>query len=872
MLPSLGLALNFLSGKRGRTGLILAAISLAAALVVSVSCAISTVQGAMEKGLVRVLGAADARVIHQFNGRFDEELVEQARRWPGVKHVTARLGTTLSVRSAVGDGGEAGARGEYWTVSAVGVELGVEEHFSPTKVVEGRLPGQGHEILIDELLVEEGRARLGDELIVERAGGEIRLRVVGVYQRPQLIAALQQPTIRMDRRVLAEASYHRGEISSMWLILDEGVDVEAFCERYGEQLPPMLALEPAEMVRSGFDQRIVTARFGVVIASMLTFMSAAFIAVTAMTTSVIERQREMALVRSIGASRGQLFASQLLVGLIFGAVGAGIGIPLGMGLAGVLTWWFQDALQTGLAVHGGGIVLGAVGSMLAGVSGALYPAWLASTVTPMQAIARRARPARARGIVLCAVMGLLLIGLQLVLLVPGEVETRFYGYAYVGLPAVHVGYFLLAVPIVMGVAVVLGRPLAMLLRLPWGGRDMLTNSVLAVPFRNGFTAGALMVGISVLVSTWAGGQALKEDWLGRIKLADGFAYRRTGITKQQQEAIAALPFVKEVCPIGYLPVRIVDRQVFGIRGLSPTNVTCIGFEPEVFFAINTVQWIQGDEQAATRRLKDGDAVIVAERFLTARNVGLGDRLRLGAGGGGDKQRHEAEFEIVGVVSSAGLDLVTQVFGVRSAYMEFSVSSVFMDFAAVKEHFDNDDALMMQINLAGDISDEEAEAAIAEAAPGVRFRSGRWIMEMIDEVAGTMLNVQSAIAFAALVLACVGVGNVIAANLHARRFEYGVLRAVGGSRTLLVRLVFGEAVMLAVGGALTGTMLGMHLGWVGTMFYRDLAGIDVQVSFPPVVTGIGWAVLIVMVLIAATPAALSLVRDWPTVLLAGGRHG
>ncbi len=862
MQPSWQLALNFLSGKRGRTALILAAVSLSAALVVAVSCAISTLQVSMERGLVRVLGAADARVIHQFNGRFRESLLDEVNDWPEVKHATARLSATLSLTHVAGREKRSPGDSDYITINAIGLDFEVEQNFTTPTLIEGRMPVSPNEILIDPLTHEDMGIKIGDVLAVERAGGAIELTVVGMYDRQRLIAMLQQPLIRMDRTMLAEAAHHRGEITSMMILVNEGVDVEAFCEKYGDRMPRAVALEPAEMVRSGFDRRIRSSRLGVLIASVLTFMSAAFIAVTAMTTSVTERQREMAMVRSVGASRGQLFASQMLVGVIVGLAGAAIGIPLGLALSGTLAWWFADALGTGLAIHGGGLMLAAIGAMAAGLLGAMYPAWLASTVTPLQAMTRQARPVRAMPVIICTVIALALIGVQLALLLPGDVEMRFYGYVYAGLPLVHVGYFMLAVPLLMLVAVVVGKPLAMALRLPQG---MLSNSVLSTPFRNGFTAGALMVGISVLVSTWAGGHALLHDWIGQIKFADGFAYRRTGIPIEQQQAIANLPFVQEVCPIGYLPVRVVDRQVFGVRGLSPANVTCIGFDPEVFFAINAVTFLQGEQEHAISRLQEGDAILVAERFLVARNVGLGDRLTLGTGG------HEQEFEIVGVVSAGGLDIVTQMFGVRSAYMEYSVSSVFMDIRAVKEHFDNDDAIMMQINLASDISDEEAEQAIRAVAPGVRFRSGRWIMDMINEVARGLLNVQSAIAFSALLLACIGVGNVIAANIHVRRFEYGVLRATGGHRNLLLRLIFGEAVLLAVGGALTGTLLGMHLAFVGATFYRDLAGVQVSIGVPFVPTGIGWAVLLFMAIAAATPAALTVVRGRPSELLSAGRN-
>lgn len=862
MLPSWQLALNFLSGKRGRTALILAAVSLSAALVVAVSCAISTLQVSMERGLVRVLGAADARVIHQFNGRFNESLLEEVRQWPEVKHAAARLSATLSLTFADDRLQRSPDVPEYMTINAIGVDFQAEQHFTDITLLEGRLPETPHEILIDPLTHEDMGAGVGDTLRIERAGGLIELTVVGIYERQRLIAMLQRPLIRMDRTLLAEAAHHRGEISSMMMLVHDGVDVDAFCAAYQDRMPRAVVLEPAEMVRSGFDRRIQSSRLGVLIASVLTFMSAAFIAVTAMTTSVTERQREMAMVRSIGASRTQLFMAQMFVGLIVGACGGLIGIPLGLGLAGALAWWFAEALGTGLAVHGGGIALAASGAMIAGLVGAAYPAWLASSVTPLQAIARQGRPVRALPVMVCTCIALLLIAVQLVLLTPDDVETRFYSYVYLGLPLVHIGYFMLAVPLLMLVAVLVGRPLALLLRLP---SSMLTNSLLATPFRNGFTAGALMVGISVLVSTWAGGHALLHDWLGQIQFADGFAYRRTGIPIDQQQAIADLPFVEAVCPIGYLPVRVMDRQVFGVRGLSPPNVTCIGFDPDVFFSINSVTWLQGEPEHAIARLKDGDAIIVAERFLVARNVGMGDRLTLGSG------QLQHEFEIVGVVSAGGLDIATQVFGVRSAYMEYAVSSVFMDMRAVKEHFDNDDAMMMQVNLAPGISDEQAQDAIAQAAPGVRFRSGRWIMETINTVATTLLNVQSAIAFSALLLACVGVGNVIAANIHARRFEYGVLRATGGHRNLLLRLIFGEAALLAVAGALTGTVLGIHLALVGATFYRDLAGVQVSIGFPTLPTAIGWGVLLLMALAAAVPATVSLMRGVPSDLLAAGRN-
>jgi putative ABC transport system permease protein len=861
MWPSFSLALNNLTAKRGRTMLMIGAIAIAASLIVAMSCAIKSVQQSMEFGLERILGAADARIIHQFGGRFDENILGQVRNWPEVQRASGRLFGSVTLIHA-DERRDQDGRLIRLTPSAVGVDFEVEQAFRELHLISGRMPVERQEILLDAIAAEELDADVGDELLLQRFGEPIAFTVVGIFERERLIGMIQRAQIRLDRALLAETTGFTGELSSIAIQLIDRTDVVAFCERHEGELPESLTLEPAEMARAGFDRRIEASQLGILVTTVLTFMCAAFIIVTAMTSSVIERQREMAMMRSIGAGRGQLVTAQLLFGVVVGVIGAALGVPFGIGLTAIMVWWFAEFLPAGLALHNMGILLGSLGAVCAGLLAAIYPAWEAGRVSPLEAMTRRARPVRRVGIVLTALLGLALIGMQLILLLPDSHDIVFFSYVYVGLPAVHIGYFILAVPMLVLLVMILSKPVSRLLALP---ADMLGQSARSTPYRNGFTAGALMVGISILVSTWSGGQSLVKDWLGNIEFADGFAYHPTGIRPEQQRAIAALPFVEAYCPISYLPLRVIGRQVFGVEGVSPANVVAVGFDPEVFFSINAVDWVQGEPDHAIGRLKQGDAVIVAERFLVARGISVGETITLGAG------RVERDFEIVGVVSSAGLDVATQVFGVRSAYMEYAVSTVFLDFDAVAEHFDNHDAYLMQLNIAADVSDDEVSEAISAVAPGVRFRSGRWIMETINQVAVTLFAVQSVIAFVALLLACFGVSNVIVANIHSRRHEYGVLRAAGAQRGLLVRLILSEAGLIALTGAVVGTALGLHLSWVGTIFYRDYAGIPLQLSIPVTPTLLGWLILLVMAMLVALPAAISIMRRTPSALLSIGRN-
>jgi len=857
MHPSWQLARSTLAGRFGRSVLLAGAVAAAAALVAAVSCTTTSTQRTMEQVLTNVLGAADARIIHVGNGQFDEQWLDRARQWPAVTAVNGQLnGSVVLMRMDK----EAG-RLQRTPVEARGVDIETYAEFGGVELLAGKLPTTPNEILIDPATRDQTGADVGTVLRIGRNGAPAKITVSGIYDRVQFFF-LQKPQILMDRTQLAEIVGKPNQLSRILMTLEPGVDAQQFCDAHSDELPELVSLEPAEMARSGFDRRVEASRFGLIVSTIMTFMSASFIIVTGLTTSVTEKQREMAIVRAVGGSRAQLFMAQILVGVFFAVIGAGIGIPAGIGFSAALVLYFDELLPAGFQVSHFGLWFAFAGAFAAGLLGALYPAFMASRTTPLQAMTMQARPQRFGAIIACICIAAVFIGLQLVLMIPEDREARFWGYFYAGLPSLFLGYFLLAIPLLLLTTATLGPLLCRMFKLP---RDVVIGSISRTRFRHGFTAGALMVGMAILVSNWSSTQALLDGWVAKIRFADGFAYRDGGIAPEQQQAIRELEFVKATCPIGYLPLRVIGQQVFGIEGIDTPNIIAFGFEPETFFELNAVTWSQGDAQTAIRRLNEGDALLVADRFTVARGIGIGDELTLGQG---DVQH---TYEVVGVISSAGLDLVTQMFGIKSQYAEYAVSGVFMDIDTVEQDFGNRDTPVLQIELSEQISDERATALINDAAPGAVFYSGRWILETINMLAVAIYSVQSTIAFAALLLASIGMGNVIAASIHGRRYEYGLLRAMGAQQSMLRRLIFSEVVILAVTGALTGTALGLHMASVGVMFYRDLAGISLSLVVPYVPTIIGWGVLVAMAALAALPAVRKLVRATPGMLLAAGRN-
>lgn len=857
----LTLAAHTLLGRLGRSLLLAGAVACASALVVAVSCAITSAQATLESELTRVLGKADARIIHSTNGRFESSWIETVRNWPGVSQINPQLSGSLTLirkdRRIYEDTGEL----MRITPDALGVDFQLQDNFQHIALREGALPTTPDEIIIDPMTARWLDASPGTMLEVQRFGDPIEFKVAGIYERVEL-GLLQRAEIMLDRALLESALGHEDELSRILLILEPNIDVQDFCDLHKAELNKHMTLEPAEMARAGFDRRLQASRYGLIVSAVMTFMAASFIIVTGLTTSVTERQRELAVLRCVGASRTQLFAGQLLVGIFYSIVGVVVGIPLGAAIAAAIVGYFREVLPAGFAWSALGIWLAIAGALAAGLFGALFPAVTASRVAPLQAMTRQARPPRSAAVFACIVAGLILITIQIALMLTLDRDARVYSYFYVGLPFLYLGYFLLATPLLLLLTKLLGPVIAAAFRLP---ADVVTGSITRSRFRYGFTAGALMVGMSTLTADWSTAKSILHGWVDKIQFADGFALRYTALNPAEQKKISELPFVTQTCPIGYLPLQVFDQQVFGIEGIGPPNVICFGFDPDVFFDINAVEWIQGDPATAIPHLKQGDSIIVADRFLVARNIGVGDTLTLGQG---DVKK---QFEIVGVVSSVGLDIATQIFGIRSEYAEFAVSGVFMDFRTVAENYDYHDANILQVDFDDTMTEEQATRLIEAAVPGVDFKSGKWITDTINQAAVALLAVQSTVAFIAVMLACIAMANVMMAAIHGRRHEYGLLRAVGAHRTMLARIIFSEVLLVAITAGFVGITLGLHLARVGNIFYRDLGGIDVPMVYPVAPASIGWIVMILLTLLAVTPAVRKLMRSQPALLLSAGRN-
>lgn len=246
-------------------------------------------------------------------------------------------------------------------------------------ITEGRRP-QGMEALLGDNGARTLRLRPGGTL---RVAGR-RFRVSGVYHSGN--AYVDRGAILPLEAVQAIAERPR-EVTTIAVTVKVGEVPKTVAERLERKIPGLVAVvEPGQAVRIDTSSRlIVTAGW---IFSLLALIVGGIGVTNTMAMSVFERMREIGIMRAVGWT-----SARIALLILSEAIGIGL-IALGIGLLG---GWVGAELFTDYSSLGGLVEADFTGRVFAwglafalgvGVAGALYPAWRAVSLTPIEALRR----------------------------------------------------------------------------------------------------------------------------------------------------------------------------------------------------------------------------------------------------------------------------------------------------------------------------------------------------------------------------------------------------------------------------------------------------------------------------------------------------
>ncbi len=670
---------------------------------------------------------------------------------------------------------------------------------------------RGQQVLISEQFAEGLGISVGDTVELPGAGGWLTFEVAGLLDDPGLLLGSQQ--VFMPIQAAQNLLNKPNRINIIMGRYTEGSDARAIDAAVQAMFGRGYELSPLE---GGADVWAALLEFMNVIFTMfglLTLALAGLIMYNTFRTSVVERRRDIGMLRAVGAKRRVVMRTILYEGLILAGLGTLIGILLGFafaygaraGLGNILESLMGsplgqprfDALTYGVAiVFGLGIPL--VSTMM--------PARSASQITPLEAmspltVSQEAEVRRSR---------LIFGGISLVLGLAGLISGIF------PLMALGVMIFLLAMGLLGPLLI---TPITSFFNrafwLVFGQEGTLAaGNIARQPRRAAITATSLMITLAILIglggmlaSTYGGALRFLDDSLRSdyIMVAGGLIVTNdtVGAKPELAETIRRIPGVEELTSIRQIDVFNTDGA--GIR--------LIGIDPPGYEQIAGLSFLEGGEQAY-ERLQSGNAIIVNGRYASQFGVGVGDTITL------DGDHGEVEVEVAAI----GLD-----------YLNIKLPTIYMDQISLTREYGvrNDVFLLINSEPGADLEKlEENLLAATRSYPGFGILSRQQLRESQENLAqsGTIgMNIMLAlIALPALL----GLANTLGINVIERTREIGMLRAVGAKRRQIRRMIVAESLLLSLMGIALGVLGGILLSFVMTGVL-EFAGLHIPYSFPAV---------------------------------------
>jgi putative ABC transport system permease protein len=713
----------------------------------------------------------------------DRSLADTIASVDGVTAVAPRIENDGRIVGADGDpiGGSGATTTGNW------VE---DDWLNPYDLAEGRAPAAPGEIVIDKAAARDGDLAVGDTTVVRRPD-PVDVTIVGLVTYGSADSRGSDTyagftTDFADEVLVPEP----GKASSIAVAAEPGVSQADLVSRLDAVLPDGVeALTGDELTREmeeevqGDDHE--TFQQALLLFAFVALVVATFSIYNTFSILTAQRTRESALLRALGASRGQVRRSVTAEALAVGLLASVGGIAAGMGLAsGLLA--LMDAL--GLAIPASSPVLDASTVVIALAVGvivtlvaSLVPARRASRVAPLAALRDVAVDQSATSW-LRAVAGVVVtvtgIALTIVSAAGESLETTGLG----------------ALATVIGVVVlgpVAARPAAALLGAPqaaWRGTSgaLARQNAMRNPRRTASTAAPLMLGVAVVCLFTVVAASLKqsiadavdEQFAGDLVIVgEGSG----GLSTDLAPAIAELPEVAAASPGGGGPVRID-----GESALVPT------FDPATIESVEDL-----DVRHGSLRDVRPDQVAISGDYAEDHRLALGDP-----------------------VTVTYPDGVTERPTVGAIYEEDNLSEggggvIRLHRDAYLAHTSRPADVNMLIALADGVSLDEGEAAVQQVADRFGAPDVQTNDEFVESIAAeidVILTVVYVLLVLAIVIAVMGIANTLSLSIHERTRELGLLRAVGQTRRQTRAMVRGEALTVALLGTAGGLGLGLFLAW------------------------------------------------------------
>ena len=692
-------------------------------------------------------------------------------------------------------------------------------------LVEGEPPTNTKEVVMDVVTAENHDFTVGDRVTVLAGATPASFTIVGIAEFANVGAPGGATFALFEFRTAQKLLDSRGEVDLINVVIENNFDINDVKNEItnldSENLNVInaqeAAAEQADSIKQGLDffNTILNVFAGIAI------FVGAFIIQNTFRILLLQRTKELSLLRALGTSKRQIYRLVISESLFMSVIGSGLGIALGIGLAVAVKeglQYFEFGLPDGpLVLTTEAAITGLIIGITVTILSSLLPARKASQVSPMEAIRDSVSTPRRKSLFMRLVFGSLIS-------VVGFGMLFGVLYDFLDLPTLsslqQVGFG--AGVIFIGISVItpsITKPFVFLFdkayNLVFGILGKLaTENSKRTPRRTASTASALMIGLTLIslanvITTSFKAQA--ESLISEVILAD-------------YQVSASNVFVSPGIPTG-LSEELLELDE--VTKLSRTRATVVGYNqrPLILGAVDETVFdlVKTDDISGNRKdfLKK-DAIGILKQTAEREELFVGDEVVLTI-----PEEGERNFTVTYI-----FDWTTQP--PAEFFVLLENNTFFADESLDTELYFNVSKKTPEL--------EQKINAIVDEYPGVEVRDEDGLVEEANNQIQLLLNVIYGFLSISIFVALFGITNTLSLSVYERTREIGLMRAIGTYRQQIRRMIFIESSIISIFGAALGTGLGIFFAWSLIQALADEGFTVFAVSIPQTLLWIGIAII------------------------------
>jgi len=676
----------------------------------------------------------------------------------------------------------------------LGVSWNPDSGLSGVVLKDGRAPRGIDEVAIDKATADRIGYEVGDTIRVVLTNGQEDFTIVGMVGLGNSDGFVGATTVVWDPTSAANWLDTENTVDTIDIKLADGAQVDTVQASIAEILPDRTEVITGEQLGDETKDQVgeIVSIFGtgLLIFALITALVAAFVINNIYNISISQRLRELALMRAVGASGGQVRRLVLVESLVVSAIATLLGMLGGLAVAKGLIVAFNTAGGGGfppapLLFKPRTAIVAAIVGIGVSVVSVLTPAIRASRIPPVAAM----RPEvgfSALSVSQRLIRGFVLAGVGVVMFLFGLFARPGSGgqwglIAGAGALSIVFGVTTLSATIARPMSRAIGAPIAKLLGI--AGRFARDNAA-RVPRRTARTASALMIGVTLITGAAVFTSSLRDTFGRILEQGTSFDYivldtdSFQPLTPEIANRLEELPELSAVSPFRNIRADLDD-----------STATFTAVDPVAFPQLANLDVTEGgfDSVTATdgvmvyRAEAEDHGAVVGEPLAITWQNGVESTLTV-AGLFDDNSLGANWFVSVGLLESVSTQTPTDQFVVAKR-------AEGVEMVAARD---------------------AVNAAIAEFPQATVQSNNEFVEEQKGQI-DTLLFLVTMLLTVAISFSFLGIAITLALSVFERTREIGLLRAVGMGRRKLRRAVRGEAVIVTLFGAVIGVALGLMFG-------------------------------------------------------------